>query len=215
MPSYSARRALQVSPQTAGMNGPSCPPHRAVHSSDSWVTAPHAAVGCGAANPAGVEGAVDRMARWAEEDGMRHRRVVPLLREMVSLHAKRRVSAARRVMAELAGGYGPNPPHAAVDRDHHALGRFVDRDEHCCASRRRPRSKECGKGDQGEARDVHQTAAPDVAEQITPQCQSLGRDLVPAREIVCSYGKAAGFRSNAMEVPLVARRFTSVLPLAL
>src|SRR5215470_706569 len=68
---------------------------------------PHAAMRCGAANPAGVEVAVDRVAGLAEEDGMRHRRVVPLLREMVRLHAKRRVSAARRVVALLAGGYGP------------------------------------------------------------------------------------------------------------
>src|SRR6266853_203966 len=37
----SCGRTLRISPQTVGMNGPSCPPHRAVHSSDSWVTAPH------------------------------------------------------------------------------------------------------------------------------------------------------------------------------
>ena len=82
---------------------------------------PHAAVRRRAANPAGVEVAVDRVARLAEENGMRHWRVVPLLREMVSLHAERRVSAARCVMAGLAGGYGPNPAQRVVDLDRHAL----------------------------------------------------------------------------------------------
>src|SRR5262245_7100518 len=34
---------------------------------------PHTAVRRGAADPAGVEVAVDRVSLWAEEDGMRHR----------------------------------------------------------------------------------------------------------------------------------------------
>ena len=63
-----------------------------------------------------------------EEDRVRHRRVVPLLREVVALHPESLELAARRVVAALAGGDRPCIPRLSVDRDGHVLTRLVDGD---------------------------------------------------------------------------------------
>ena len=89
------------------------------------------------AQPPGLVAAVDRVAPFGEEDGMRHRRVVPLPREMLLLHAEGGVAAARGVVAAAAGRDRPGPAHRAVDRDRHALRRLVDGDENCRIGGRR------------------------------------------------------------------------------
>ena len=81
------------------------------------------------AEPLRIEAAVDRMAFRSEEDRVRHRRVVPLLGEVVLLQAKRGVAAIRGIVLTGARGYRPSPAHPSIHRDRHALRRFVDGDE--------------------------------------------------------------------------------------
>ena len=76
-----------------------------------------------------VEKAVNGVAVQIEEDRMRHRRIVPLLRQMVGVHAVRLERAVRRVVAGPAGRDRPDVARRAVDRDRHALRDLVDVDE--------------------------------------------------------------------------------------
>src|SRR5690242_21549441 len=68
-----------------------------------------------------VEEAVDGMAIHVEEDRVRHRRIVPFLGVMVSVHAVRLEVAAWRVIAGTTGRDRPDVTLRAVDRDRHLL----------------------------------------------------------------------------------------------
>src|SRR3979411_3242378 len=83
----------------------------------------------GSAEVADIEGPVDGVTELGEEDRMRHRGLVELLREMVRLHAERLKLAARGLAARAARRYTPIPARLAVDRYGHTLVGLVDRDE--------------------------------------------------------------------------------------
>ena len=77
----------------------------------------------------GIEAAVDRVALRREEDRMRHRRVVPLLGEVVALHAEGFELAVRRVVLHASAGRNrPMVERPPVDLDGHLLDRLVDGD---------------------------------------------------------------------------------------
>jgi len=74
-----------------------------------------------------VRAAMDGVAGGREEDRMRHRRIVPLVRVMVGLHAEGGIGAARRPIAARPRLDEPDILLNAVDRDGHFLIHLVDR----------------------------------------------------------------------------------------
>src|SRR4029077_15027069 len=79
--------------------------------------------------------AVNGMASFSEEDGMRHGGIVPFLGIMIFFHTECSIGAAWGVIAATAGGYGPSPAQGAVHPHPHLLGRFVDGNQHLGARR--------------------------------------------------------------------------------
>ena len=104
---------------------------------------------------AGVVGAVNGVAFLGEKDRVGHRRVVPLLAEMVLFHAERRERAGRRVVPGDAGRHRPGVEVRAVGRDGHLLGALVDLDQQVGMGRRE--RQRGGKGNErgSEAADMH------------------------------------------------------------
>src|SRR5215213_6461949 len=98
-------------------------------------------MGSGRAEALRVEAAVNRVAFRGEEDRMRHRGIVPLLGEVVALHAESLELAARRVVLRaLAGRDRPMVDRTTIDRDRHLLDRLVDGDRDGGERRRRNRT---------------------------------------------------------------------------
>jgi len=97
------------------------------------------------AETAQVVGAVNGEA-VIEEDRVRHRRIVILLREPASRHHLRRKHAARRAIAAATGGDRPGIACLPVDAHRHALRGFVDVHDDVGQCRRdgKNRQRECG-----------------------------------------------------------------------
>src|SRR5580704_2016885 len=87
---------------------------------------PHAAVRHREPQMRDIGEAVDGVAVHVEEHGVRHRRIVPLLGEVVGVHAVHLEGAVRRVVAGPAGRHRPRVALRAVDRDRHLLRVLVD-----------------------------------------------------------------------------------------
>ena len=90
---------------------------------------PHATMRSRIAQMRDAGKAVNGVAMHVEEDGVRHRRVVPLLRVVVGVHAVGLECAARRVAARHSGRHRPDIKQLTVDRDRHGLGFLVDMDQ--------------------------------------------------------------------------------------
>ena len=97
---------------------------------------PHATVRRRRAEPAGGGAAVDGVPPLGEKDRIRHRRIVPLARSVVARHPERPERTGRRCVAAAPGRNRPTPALDTVDRDPHALGRLVDRDDNGGLGRR-------------------------------------------------------------------------------
>ena len=90
---------------------------------------PHAAVRGDSAEAADRVSAVDRVSA-GEEDRMRHRRIVVLVRVRHHVHALRMIDAGRRAVTGPAGGDGPIVVGAARRGHVHGLRAEIDVDVH-------------------------------------------------------------------------------------
>jgi hypothetical protein len=106
--------------------------------------------------------AVDGVARLSEKDRIGHRRVVVLVAVVVDLHAEWLKLAARCVVAAPPGRHRPVVKMLAVDRDSHALSRFVHFDEEVGVGGLAKRKHRDGGGSQrrDEAAGTHLTPIP-------------------------------------------------------
>src|SRR4029079_8201660 len=75
------------------------------------------------------EAAVNGVAALGEEDGVRHRRVVPLLGVVILLHPESLEATVRCRTTSASRGDRPGPACRTVDADGHALRCLVDRDQ--------------------------------------------------------------------------------------
>src|SRR5262245_32758339 len=90
---------------------------------------PHAAMRHCTTKIALLVSAVDSVSRLSEEDRIGHRRVVVLVAIVVDLHAEWLKLAARCVVAASPCCHRPVVKMLAIDRNSHALSRFVHLDE--------------------------------------------------------------------------------------
>ena len=117
---------------------------------------------------AGLEGTVDGVTDLGEEDRIRHRRIVPLPRKVVTFHTEWLEFPRRGIIARSSSRYRPGVAVFAVDRDGHLLRGFVD-DDHDIGARglcERERDERRGEGENKTVETHVNTPAPTLDRHV-------------------------------------------------